>query len=151
MILSSEKLDRAGLYLLENGMDIFIWVARGLQPQLCQMIFDRPSYESIVSGKATLPVLDNDLSQRITAFVSKIRSLRLQMMTTFPNLYIVKEDGDPALKMEFLSHLVEDRVDSSYSYFQFITFLRDKKLTYLTPTTAVAAATEIAAQVEPDR
>ena len=53
MNLSSEKLDRQGLYLLENGLEMFLWVGKSLDPTLCQMIFGRPLPEAIVPGKVS--------------------------------------------------------------------------------------------------
>ena len=52
--LSSEKLERNGLYLLENGNDIYLWIGRAVAPELCQLIFDRPSYDAIVPGKVNI-------------------------------------------------------------------------------------------------
>jgi protein transport protein SEC24 len=44
----------------------------------------------------------------------------------FPHLYIVKEDGEPPLKLWALSMLVQDRSDGLPSYQQFISSLKDK-------------------------
>jgi len=44
----------------------------------------------------------------------------------FPHLYIVKEDGEPPLKLWALSMLVQDRSDGLHSYQQFISSLKDK-------------------------
>lgn len=44
----------------------------------------------------------------------------------WPHLYVVKEDGEPALRQWALSGLVEDRFDRTPSYSQFISSLRDK-------------------------
>jgi protein transport protein SEC24 len=40
-------------------------------------------------------------------------------------MYLVKEDGDPGMKMWFLSHLIHDRYESIPSYHQFISLLKD--------------------------
>ena len=48
------------------------------------------------------------------------------MATSYPHLYVVKEDGDPALRMWFLSQLIEDRIDASYSYPQFLGVMREQ-------------------------
>ncbi|KAJ3327752.1 COPII subunit, partial [Blyttiomyces sp. JEL0837] len=124
--LSSEKLERNGFYLLENGQDIYIWIGRAISPEFIQMVFDRPSYDAVATGKVTLPTLNNVWSQRVGNLIAKIRELRLLMMTTSPHVFVVKEDGDAALRMWFLSHLIEDRTDSSHSYPQFLALLRDK-------------------------
>ncbi|KAJ3238647.1 COPII subunit [Chytriomyces hyalinus] len=124
--LSSEKLERHGLYLLENGSDIFFWVGRGIAPELCQLVFGVPSYDGIVFGKNALPQLSNDWSKRVHNLVSNIKQLRTLMMTTCPNVYIVKEDSDPNLRMLFLSQLMEDKLDSGNSYPLFLGYVREK-------------------------
>ncbi|KAI8824176.1 uncharacterized protein EV422DRAFT_493298 [Fimicolochytrium jonesii] len=123
--LSAEKLERHGLYLLENGLEMFLWVSRGTDPQLIQKLFDKPSYDAVGVGKTTLPILQNDFSTKINNIIGKVREVRLQMMTTYPHLYVVKEDGDPYFRMQFLSQLIEDRIDASYSYPQFLNVLRE--------------------------
>lgn len=49
--LSSEKFERHGIYLLENGVEMFLWISRGADPQLIQMLFDKPSYDAVPTGK----------------------------------------------------------------------------------------------------
>jgi hypothetical protein len=46
--------------------------------------------------------------------------------TIYPILYIIREDGDPMLRSRFLSHLIEDRIETSLSYPQFLASIRDK-------------------------
>ena len=43
-----------------------------------------------------------------------------------PHLYVVKEDGDPGLRIWAASALIEDRTDQTASYLQFLQQLRDK-------------------------
>jgi len=49
--LSSEKIDRHGAYLLEDGQNIFIWIGKQVSPQLCMDLLDVRSYEEIRAGK----------------------------------------------------------------------------------------------------
>ena len=51
MNLSSEKLSRNGLYLIDNGIDLLIWVSKELAPEIIQAAFERPSYDQIPLGK----------------------------------------------------------------------------------------------------
>ena len=44
----------------------------------------------------------------------------------YPHLYVVKEDGEPPLRLWALSCLIQDRADVLPSYQQFISQLRDK-------------------------
>ena len=44
----------------------------------------------------------------------------------YPHLYVVKEDGEPALRMWALSFLIEDRTDGLPSYREYLETLRNK-------------------------
>ena len=74
--------------------------------------------------QTTLPVLENSFSQRVNAIVQKIREMRRGVY--HPHLYVVKEDGEPPLRLWALSCLIQDRADVLPSYQQFIGQLRDK-------------------------
>ena len=47
----------------------------------------------------------------------------------YPHLYVVKEDGEPALRLWALSMLIQDRADVLPSYSQFLTSIREKVCT----------------------
>ncbi|KAN0059837.1 COPII subunit [Thecaphora frezii] len=122
--LTSERFERHGLYLIEDGQNIFLWVGREAVPQLCLDVFDAPSYGALRGGKTTLPKLDNSMNQRVNAIVDRIREMRRGPYR--PQLYVVKEDGEPSLRLWALSLLIEDRFEQTPSYMQFIGQLRDK-------------------------
>ena len=44
----------------------------------------------------------------------------------WPHLYLVREDGEPALRLWALSALIHDRADQAPSYQQYVNMLRDK-------------------------
>lgn len=122
--LTSERLERHGLYLLDNGMDMILWLGRGAVPNLTKDVFGAPDYASLSSGKITLPVLDNAMSQRVHALVSYLAQSRRG--ASVPMMYLVKEDGDAALRMWALSFLVEDRFEQTSGYQQFLSQVREK-------------------------
>ncbi|EPQ25914.1 uncharacterized protein PFL1_06588 [Pseudozyma flocculosa PF-1] len=122
--LTSERFERHGLYLIEDGQNIFLWVGRDAVPQLCLDVFDAPSYNVLRGGKTTLPKLENSMNQRVNAIVDRIREMRRGVYR--PHLYVVKEDGEPSLRLWALSLLIEDRFEQTPSYMQFIGQLRDK-------------------------
>jgi hypothetical protein len=49
--LSSERLVRHGLFLIEDGQTMFLWVGRDAVPQLVMDVFELPSYDHLPSGK----------------------------------------------------------------------------------------------------
>jgi protein transport protein SEC24 len=124
--LSSEKLDRGTVFILENGLEIFIWIGRAVAPELLSAVFGQPSIDLVTCGKTSLPVVDTDLNKRLRAMITSIRETRLRQATLHPPTYIVREDGDPQLRMWFLSHLIEDRIDNQLSYPQFLGVTREK-------------------------
>jgi protein transport protein SEC24 len=69
--------------------------------------------------------LDNPFSPRVNAVLAKSREMLFGTLY-YPHLYIVKEDGDPGLRIWAASTLIEDRSDQSPSYPQFLQHLREK-------------------------
>lgn len=51
--LTSERLERHGLYLIEDGQNIFLWVGREAVPQLTMDVFDLPNYGALRGGKVS--------------------------------------------------------------------------------------------------
>ncbi|KIK56698.1 hypothetical protein GYMLUDRAFT_46999 [Collybiopsis luxurians FD-317 M1] len=122
--LTSERLERHGLFLIEDGQTIFLWVGRDAVPQLVMDVFNLPSYDVLRGGKTTLPLLENSFSQRVNAIIQKTREMRRGVF--YPHLYVVKEDGEPPLRLWALSALVQDRADVLPSYQQFVSSLKEK-------------------------
>lgn len=48
---TSERLERHGLYIIEDGQTMFLWVGRDAVPQLIMDVFNLPSYEVLRGGK----------------------------------------------------------------------------------------------------
>ncbi|KAF7325716.1 Protein transporter SEC24 [Mycena kentingensis (nom. inval.)] len=124
MPLTSERLERHGLFMIEDGQTIFLWVGRDAVPQLIMDVFDLPNYEALRGGKTTLPLLDNPFSQRVNAIIQKTREMRRGVY--YPHLYVVKEDGEAPLRLWALSALIQDRADVLPSYQQFINTVKEK-------------------------
>jgi protein transport protein SEC24 len=51
MTLTSERFERHGLYLIEDGQNMFLWVGREAVPQLVMDVFNLPNYEALRGGK----------------------------------------------------------------------------------------------------
>ncbi|KAI0918792.1 COPII subunit, variant 2 [Taiwanofungus camphoratus] len=51
--LTSERLERHGLFLIEDGQTIFLWVGRDAVPQLIMDVFNLPTYEVLRGGKVS--------------------------------------------------------------------------------------------------
>ena len=49
--LSSEVLERHGMYLLDDGQTWRLWVGRAVAGELCNDLFGVPSYDAVRGGK----------------------------------------------------------------------------------------------------
>ncbi|TFK59507.1 hypothetical protein BDN72DRAFT_945447, partial [Pluteus cervinus] len=123
---TSERLERHGLFSIEDGQTMFLWVGRDAVPQLVLDVFNLPSYEVLRGGKVPHihSLLDNPFSQRVNAVIEKIREMRRGVY--YPHLYVVKENGEPPLRLWALSALIQDRADMLPSYQQFLQSLKEK-------------------------
>lgn len=126
--LSSERLVSYGLYLIDDGQTQFLWVGRDAVPQLIMDVFGVEDKTQLQVGKGRVPELEGDFNERVRAVVQKSRdhkSLGVGSVTV-PHLYIVREDGEPSLKLWAQTLLVEDRADQGVSAAQWLGMLREK-------------------------
>ena len=125
---SSAGLVPYGLYLIDDGQTQFLWVGRDAVPQLVEDVFGVPDRTQLRVGKTTLPVLDNDFNERVRAVVEKAREHRTRGVGSIvvPHLYIVREDGEPGLRLWAQTMLVEDRADQGMSLKQWLGLMREK-------------------------
>ncbi|KAJ8063621.1 hypothetical protein OCU04_007490 [Sclerotinia nivalis] len=128
MNLSSERLVPFGLYLIDDGQTQFLWVGRDAVPQLLADVFDVSDRTKLKVGKFTLPELDNDFSERVRNVFQKARDYRSRGVGSIvvPHLYVVREDGEPSLKLWAQTLLVEDRADQGMGFQQWMGMMREK-------------------------
>ena len=126
--LSSGNLVPYGLYLIDDGQTQFLWVGRDAVPQLISDVFGMPDKTNLKVGKTSLPVLENDFNEKVRAVVEKSRDHRAKGVGSIivPHLYVVREDGEPSLRLWAQTLLVEDRADQSVSLAQWMGILREK-------------------------
>uniref|UniRef100_A0A8C5QY36 Protein transport protein Sec24C n=1 Tax=Leptobrachium leishanense TaxID=445787 RepID=A0A8C5QY36_9ANUR len=112
---SEERLSKGELYLLENGLNLFIWVGANVQQTLIQNLFGVSSFSQIDSNLTTLPNLDNPASRKMQAIITTFRAQRPRYM----KLLIVKQDDK--MEMLFKRLLVEDKnLNGGASYVDFL-------------------------------
>ena len=102
--LSSERLVSDGMFLLDNGYDLFVWIGRAVRPTLLVDLFGVSTLDGI---DVTLLRVDPELSEyasRFNAVVEALRSERARHM----HMQFVRE-GDGYAEAYFSRFLVEDR------------------------------------------
>ncbi|XP_007436891.1 protein transport protein Sec24C isoform X3 [Python bivittatus] len=112
---SEERLSKGDIYLLENGLNIFLWVGVNVQQGLIQNLFGVSSFSQINSSMSTLPVLDNPFSKRVRSIIDMFQAQRSRYM----KLIIVKQEDK--LDLLFKHFLVEDKsMNGGASYVDFL-------------------------------
>ncbi|KAM9232400.1 protein transport protein Sec24C isoform 2-T2 [Leptosomus discolor] len=112
---SEERLSKGDIYLLENGLNIFVWVGVNVQQGLIQNLFGVSSFSQISNALSTLPVLENPFSKKVRSVVDTLQVQRSRYM----KLIIVKQEDK--LEMLFKHFLVEDKsLSGGASYVDFL-------------------------------
>ncbi|XP_053168136.1 protein transport protein Sec24C isoform X4 [Hemicordylus capensis] len=112
---SEERLSKGDIYLLENGLNMFLWVGVNVQQGLIQNLFGVSSFSQISNSMCALPVLDNPFSNRIRSIIDMFQSQRSRYM----KLMIVKQEDK--LDMLFKHFLMEDKsMNGGASYVDFL-------------------------------
>ncbi|KAK6301874.1 hypothetical protein J4Q44_G00279270 [Coregonus suidteri] len=112
---SEERLSKGGVYLLETGLHLFLWVGANAQQELLSNIFGTPTFSQIDPNMTNLPELDNPFSQRLREIIDSFRSQRSRYM----KLMVVKQEDKAELI--FKHFLCEDKSASGgASYVDFL-------------------------------
>ncbi|XP_077406718.1 protein transport protein Sec24C isoform X4 [Vanacampus margaritifer] len=112
---SEERLSKGGVYLLETGLHLFLWVGANAQQELLLNIFGTSNFGQIDATMTCLPVLDNPFSQRLREMVDSFRAQRSRYM----KLMVVKQEDRSELI--FRHFLMEDKsVSGGASYVDFL-------------------------------
>ncbi|KAM4564851.1 protein transport protein Sec24D isoform 1-T2 [Fundulus diaphanus] len=116
---SAERLTESGMFLLENGHSIFLWLGQSSPPDLIQSLFNVPSLAHLQPGHMfALPELDNPLSRKVRSIISELLEKRPNSM----KLQVVRQ-RDKAETL-FRQFLVEDKgLHGGTSYMDFLCFV----------------------------
>nr|XP_019597515.1 PREDICTED: protein transport protein Sec24B isoform X4 [Rhinolophus sinicus] len=118
--LSAEKLTREGAFLMDCGSAFYIWVGKSCDNNFIEDVLGYPNFASIPQKMAHLPELDTLSSERARSFITWLRDSR----PLSPILHVVKDES-PA-KTEFFQHLIEDRTEAAFSYYEFLLHIQQQ-------------------------
>ncbi|KAF6062838.1 Sec23/Sec24 trunk domain family protein [Candida albicans] len=136
---SKASWENYGLYLIDNGSELFLWVSGNVVPGLVQDLFGTENLYEIPTGKTELPEFsleESEFNYRVRQIIGKIREQNDSII--WKNLYVVvgASSNEPieisqqrdlmALRMWASSCLVEDKTGSEPSYRDFLTSLKSK-------------------------
>ncbi|XP_029868745.1 protein transport protein Sec24B isoform X10 [Aquila chrysaetos chrysaetos] len=112
--LSAEKLTREGAFLMDCGSIFYIWIGKNCSNNFIKDVLGYPNYASVPQKMTQLPEVDALSSERTRSFISWLRDSR----PLSPVLQVIK-DENPA-KTDFFQHLIEDRTEAAFSYYEFL-------------------------------
>jgi len=115
--LTSESMTQDGIYLLEDGDLILMWIGRAVDTGVLGALFGVPSFEQLdpAQGEQVIGTRGDPLSNKIAHILAQVRSERT---VPFMQLKIIR-CGDP-LEARFFASLIEDRtigLQSTYTEF----------------------------------
>ncbi|KAL4640308.1 protein transport protein Sec24D isoform X1 [Arapaima gigas] len=112
---SEERLSDAGVFLLENGFQIFLWLGQACPPEFIQSVFNVPSFAHLSPDMTSIPELDNAMSKKLRSVIEHMSGQRSQAM----KLFIVKQKDRS--EVPFRQQLVEDKgLHGGASYMDFL-------------------------------
>ncbi|XP_066042344.1 protein transport protein Sec24B isoform X3 [Chamaea fasciata] len=112
--LSAEKLTREGAFLMDCGSIFYLWIGKNCDNNFIKDVLGYPNYASVPQKMTQLPEVNAPSSERTRSFISWLRDSR----PLSPVLQVIK-DENPA-KTDFFQHLIEDRTEAAFSYYEFL-------------------------------
>uniref|UniRef100_A0A673AQ31 Protein transport protein Sec24B-like n=1 Tax=Sphaeramia orbicularis TaxID=375764 RepID=A0A673AQ31_9TELE len=116
--LSAERLSRDGAFLMDCGNVFYLWIGKCCSDMFIRDVLGIPNYASIPPNMTHIPELETTLSERVRAFVDWLQDNRAFTCLLFVFLFFCRDDG--SAKATFFQQLVEDRSESSSSYYEFL-------------------------------
>lgn len=133
---SGAFLERYGLYLINNGSEIFLYVGGDAVSQLLNDIFGVEDIFQVPCEKCELPELGNEFNERVRNIIGKIREREGSI--NYESMYVIigpsSVDGSlmktrpeiGSMRMWGLSTLVEDRSSDQMAFKDQLGSMRDK-------------------------
>ncbi|XP_040185317.1 protein transport protein Sec24B isoform X3 [Rana temporaria] len=112
--LSAEKLEREGAFLMDAGSALYLWIGRNCDAAFLNDVLGFPNYASVPPKMSQLPELDTLASERTRSFISWLQ----RDSPLNPVLHVLKDDS--VGKTDFFQHLIEDRSEAAFSYYEFL-------------------------------
>jgi len=119
--LSAEMLNESAVFLVDNGVEMVLWVGRVVEASLLSGLFGITSTEGCSSAEMKLKKEGSDIAERLNTIVLALR----ESAGTVPKVCVVLE-GDVNAESRFMWHMVEDRAafqGGTYSYLEFMTLV----------------------------
>jgi protein transport protein SEC24 len=102
--LSAERLLSDGIYLLENSMELLLWVGKHVPPVTLLSLFGMATFDGIDMSTVAIQPEASEFAQRMQAVLLALQSERIRAM----QVHVIRE-GDGYAEAYFSRFLIEDR------------------------------------------
>lgn len=116
--LTAERLDSRSIFLLDNGVNMYIYVGSNANPSTIKNVFGKNSVNEIPDVCYNLPNLETPSNESLHEFISALNEEKPYNAT----IQIIR-DTSPCRNL-FVQHFVDDRNENSLSYYEFLQHLR---------------------------
>lgn len=114
--LTKEQLDPAGIYLIENGQRLMIWIGPQATPNILSDLFGASQVSAVNPNLSSLPELNNVLSTQVRTLLNKLHYQRSHYLA----LTVIRSGIDPSEHTDWLPMLIEDAQAGAPSYIDFL-------------------------------
>ncbi|XP_046466052.1 protein transport protein Sec24A isoform X1 [Neodiprion pinetum] len=118
--LSAEKLDSRGAFVLDAGDKILMYIGKNLHASFYSNVLGVQAFSCIPEEMYELPELDTPENDRVRNFIFSLQEEK----PFYASLQIVREDSH--FKQIFTERLIEDRIESALSYYEFLQHLKTR-------------------------
>jgi len=117
---SSRVIENTGIFMIDDGINIFFWVGSAVSAEVVQSIFSVESADKITIETRVRPNLGTELGARVASILNVLNTRR-----AFHGCIRVFKERDAADAL-FFSRLIEDRYSSQRSYSEHLCFLHEE-------------------------
>mmetsp|Transcript_14361 Transcript_14361/g.12989 ORF Transcript_14361/g.12989 Transcript_14361/m.12989 type:complete len:981 (+) Transcript_14361:44-2986(+) len=104
--LRAENLTSNGIFLLDNSIELIIWIGRSVNPATLTTLFGVSSLDNVDMANLSIQADNSDYSNRINAVIMSLR----EETSRYMQLHFIRE-GDGYAEAYFSRFLVEDRAN----------------------------------------
>jgi protein transport protein SEC24 len=125
--LSIENLTSNGVYLLDNGVDMYLWVGRTADLNVVGSLFGVHSLDDIDPNQIEVQTSGDSFASRFGAVVNALRDDPADTLFISPKINVVRE-GDDFMEARFFWFMIEDRASfqgGTRSYAEFMEFVKN--------------------------
>ncbi|KAJ2939658.1 hypothetical protein O0L34_g14377 [Tuta absoluta] len=112
--LSAERINANGAYLLDDGDTMILYVCHAATPAYLSETFGVTAFSQLPDEARSLPRMDTEGNALLHQFIDKLNDDR-----PFASNILVLKDTSPS-KTLFTERLVDDRVENSFAYYEFL-------------------------------